>query len=147
MVQNKGSSMVLEAHKSIDELLRSMRQAFNGRDLKTYRSHFWTDTRFIHLDVSGRTDVGWGAFEEILDQEFRYLDSVKLELRNLRTQVFEDKFACVVGDWKVSQVDAGGRTSETSGRVSYVMYRFDDGWKIVSVHHSPLVEEGSEKNA
>ena len=137
--------MATEAHKSIDDFLRSMRQAFNARDLKSYRSHFWTDTRFVHLDASGRTDIGWGAFEEVLDQEFRYLDAIKLELKAPKVQVFEDRFGSVVAEWKTTMVDATGRNNEASGRVTYVIYRFDDGWKIVTAHYSPMVTEGSEK--
>jgi uncharacterized protein (TIGR02246 family) len=138
--------MVIEAHKSIEDFLRSMRQAFNARDLKAYRSHFWTDTRFVHLDASGRTDLGWGAFEEVLDQEFRYLESVKLELKSPKIQTFEDRFSFVVAEWKTTVVDASGRNSDATGRVNYVLYRFDDGWKIVNAHFSPLVAEGSEKH-
>ena len=69
--------MTVENVKELEDFFRSMRQAFNSRDLKTFRSHFWTDKRFINLDASGRLDLGWGAFEEVLDQEFRYMDMVK----------------------------------------------------------------------
>jgi len=53
--------MSAEAYKQIDDFLRTMRQAFNARDLKAYRIHFWTDTRFVHLCASGRADMGWTA--------------------------------------------------------------------------------------
>ena len=59
--------MSVESLKEMDDFFRSMRQAFNSRDLKTFRSHFWTDKRFHNLDASGRRDRGWGAFEEVLD--------------------------------------------------------------------------------
>ena len=97
--------MSVESLKELEDFFRSMRQSFNTRDLKTYRSHFWTDKRFQNLDASGRRDRGWGEFEEVLDQEFRYLESVKLELKDLEMQVFEDQFATVIGAWKLSQVD------------------------------------------
>ena len=139
--------MSAEAYKQIDDFLRTMRQAFNARDLKAYRSHFWTDTRFIHLCASGRTDMGWGAFEEVLDQEFRYLESVRFELKGPRIQVFEDRFATVVADWRTVVVDPSGRDSETSGRVTYALVRFPEGWKIVTVHYSSLVAEGSERKS
>jgi hypothetical protein len=61
-------SMSVESLKELEDFFRSMRQAFNSRDLKTFRSHFWTDKRFQNLDASGRHDRGWGAFEEVLDQ-------------------------------------------------------------------------------
>ncbi len=35
--------MSVESLKELDDFFRSMRQAFNSRDLKTFRSHFWTD--------------------------------------------------------------------------------------------------------
>jgi uncharacterized protein (TIGR02246 family) len=137
--------MSAESYKQIDDLLRTMRQAFNARDLKGYRGHFWTDTRFVHLDASGRTDHGWGAFEEVLDQEFRYLESVRFELKAPKIQIFEDRFATVVADWRTVVVDPSGRESESSGRVSYAVVRFEEGWKIVNLHYSLLVAEGSEK--
>ena len=90
---SRASLMSVESLKELDDFFRSMRQSFNSRDLKTYRSHFWTDKRFQNLDASGRRDRGWGAFEEVLDQEFRYLDSVKLELKDMEFQVFDDQFA------------------------------------------------------
>ena len=95
--------MSVESLKELEDFFRSMRQAFNSRDLKTFRSHFWTDKRFQNLDASGRRDRGWGAFEEVLDQEFRYLESVKLDLRDLDIQVFEDQFATAAGTWKLLQ--------------------------------------------
>ncbi len=128
--------MTVEAVKELDDFFRSMRQAYNSRDLKLYRGHFWTDKRFQHLDPSGRVDDGWGAYEEILDQEFRYMDKVVLELKDLKFQVFEDNVASVTGGWKVSQVDPEGRSIEQAGRVSFTVVRMRDDWKIVHEHYS-----------
>lgn len=128
--------MSVEAYKELDDFFRSMRQAFNSRDIKTFRSHFWTDKRFVNVDASGRTDMGWGAFEEVLDQEFRYLESMKLELKDLQFQMFEDQFAAVFGQWRISQVDPGGRDIEQGGRVTFTVVRMGDDWKIVAQHFS-----------
>ncbi len=130
--------MSVESLKELEDFFRSMRQAFNSRDLKTFRSHFWTDKRFQNLDASGRRDRGWGAFEEVLDQEFRYLDSVKLELKDLEYQVFEDQFATATGEWKLTQIDPGGRGVEQAGTCTYTVCRMGDDWKIVSQHFSPM---------
>lgn len=129
--------MSVELNKELEDFFRSMRQSFNSRDLKTFRTHFWTDKRFVNLDASGRIDDGWGAFEEVLDQEFRYSDSLKLEFRDLRFQVFEDQFAAVVGFYKLSQVDPEGRTIEQSGRVTFTVVRVAEAWKTVQQHFSP----------
>src|SRR5690606_19017362 len=59
-------TMSVETNKELDDFFRSMRQAYNSRDLKLYRSHFWTNERFVNLDASGRVDLGWGSYEEIL---------------------------------------------------------------------------------
>lgn len=128
--------MSVEAYKELDDFFRSMRQAYNSRDMKMFRTHFWTDKRFIHVDHSGRMDLGWGAFEEVLDQEFRYMDSVKLELKELKIHVFDDQFSSVTADWKVAQVDPEGRGSEESGRVSFTICRLKDDWKIVHQHYT-----------
>lgn len=133
--------MSVESLKELEDFFRSMRQAFNSRDLKTFRSHFWTDKRFQNLDASGRHDRGWGAFEEVLDQEFRYLDSVKLELKDLDIQVFEDQFATVAGGWKLLQIDPEGRGHEQGGRCTFSVCRMGNDWKIVSQHFSPLSAE------
>ena len=134
--------MSVEAVKELDDFFRSMRQACNSRDLKLYRSHFWTDKRFQNLDASGRIDDGWGAYEEILDQDFRYMDKVTLEFRDLKFQVFGDDFASVIGFWKVDQVDPDGRSIEQSGRVSFTASRMRDDWKIVHQHFSVDAEDG-----
>ena len=128
--------MTVEAYKELDDFFRSMRQAFNSRDLKLFRSHFWTDKRFVHLDASGRIDVGWGSYEEVLDQEFRYLDVIKLELKDLQHQIFQDAFASVTGYWRATQVDPDGREVSQGGRVSYAVARMGDDWKIVHQHYS-----------
>jgi hypothetical protein len=135
--------MSVESLKELDDFFRSMRQAFNSRDLKTFRSHFWTDKRFQNLDASGRRDRGWGEFEEVLDQEFRYLETVKLELKDLDFQIFDDQFATVVGGWKLSQVDPEGRNSDQNGRCTFALCRMSDDWKIVAQHYSHLSEEGA----
>ena len=133
--------MSVESLKELDDFFRSMRQAFNSRDLKTFRSHFWTDKRFQNLDASGRRDRGWGEFEEVLDQEFRYLESVKLELKDLDFQVFEDQFATVIGGWRLSQLDPEGRNHDQSGRCTFSLCRMSDDWKIVAQHFSPMSAE------
>lgn len=135
--------MSVESLKELDDFFRSMRQAFNSRDLKTFRSHFWTDKRFHNLDASGRRDRGWGEFEEVLDQEFRYLESVKLELKDLDFQVFEDQFATVVGSWKLSQVDPEGRNLDQGGLCTFSLCRMSDDWKIVAQHFSPMSAESA----
>ncbi len=133
--------MSVESLKELDDFFRSMRQSFNSRDLKTFRSHFWTDKRFQNLDASGRRDRGWGAFEEVLDQEFRYLEAVKLELKEMDFQVFDDQFATAVGVWKLSQIDPEGRNHDQSGNCTFTLCRMSDDWKIVAQHFSPLSAE------
>lgn len=133
--------MSVESLKELDDFFRSMRQAFNSRDLKTFRSHFWTDKRFANLDASGRRDRGWGEFEEVLDQEFRYLESVRLELKDLDFQVFDDQFATVIGGWRLSQTDPEGRNHEQAGRCTFSLCRMSDDWKIVAQHYSPMSAE------
>jgi hypothetical protein len=128
--------MSVETLKELDDFLRSMRQAYNSRDVKTFRTHFWTDKRFVHIDAAGRIDVGWGAFEEILDQEFRYLDTARLELRDVETEAFDDRFAAVAARYKIEQIDPDGRTIEQLGRVTYSIVRMRDDWKIVQAHYS-----------
>jgi ketosteroid isomerase-like protein len=135
--------MSVESYKELDDFFRSMRQAFNNRDLKLFRSHFWTDKRFMHLDASGRTDDGWGAFEEVLDQEFRYLDVMKMELKDMAYQIFGDQFASVTGKWRATQVDPDGREVSHGGRVSFAVARMGDDWKIVSQHFSTAAEEAA----
>ena len=136
--------MSVESLKELEDFFRSMRQAFNSRDLKTFRSHFWTDKRFQNLDASGRHDRGWGAFEEVLDQEFRYLDTVKLELKDLEFQIFEDQFSTATGSWKLTQIDPEGRGLEQSGCCTFAMCRMSHDWKIVSQHFSPMpIEEAT----
>ena len=129
--------MSVESYKELDDFFRSMRQAFNSRDLKLYRSHFWTDKRFVHMDAAGRIDVGWGTYEEVLDQEFRYLDVLKLEFRDLGFQIFNgDQFASVTGRWRTTQVDPDGREVCQAGRTNFSVVRMGDDWKIVSQHYS-----------
>jgi ketosteroid isomerase-like protein len=128
--------MSLETNNELEGFFRSMRQACNSCDIKAYRSHFWTDQRFVHLDASGRTDIGWGAYEEVLDQEFRYLDTFRMELVDLHFQVFEDRFASVSGNYRLTQVDPEGREASHRGRVSFSVAKIKDGWKIVSQHFS-----------
>ena len=133
--------MSVESLKELDDFFRSMRQSFNSRDLKTFRSHFWTDKRFQNLDASGRRDRGWGEFEEVLDQEFRYLESVKLELKDLDFQVFDDQFGTAIGVWKLAQTDPEGRSVEQFGRCTFSLCRLSDDWKIVAQHFSPMTAE------
>ena len=128
--------MSAESYKELDDFFRSMRQAFNSRDLKLYRSHFWTDKRFVHMDAAGRIDVGWGTFEEVLDQEFRYLDVLKLEFKELSYQIFDDQFASAAGRWRSTQVDPDGREVSQAGRATFSVARINHDWKIVSQHYS-----------
>jgi ketosteroid isomerase-like protein len=122
--------MSVESLKELDDFFRSMRQSFNSRDLKTFRSHFWTDKRFQNLDASGRRDRGWGEFEEVLDKDLDF-------------QVFDDQFATVVGGWKLSQVDPDGRNHDQTGRCMFALCRLSDNWKIVAQHFSHHSEEGA----
>ncbi len=128
--------MSLESNKELEGFFRSMRQACNSCDIKAYRAHFWTDKRFVHLDASGRTDIGWGAYEEVLDQEFRYLDTFRMELVDLNFQTFEERFASVSGNYRLTQVDPEGREASQQGRVSFAVVKFKEDWKIITQHFS-----------
>src|SRR5690606_12363575 len=132
MVASARPAMSVEAHKEIEDFFRSMRLALNGRDIKAYRSHFWTDKRFVHFDASGRIDEGWGAYEEFLDQEFRYMEVLKLELRDMEVHTFGDDFAIAYGQWRLQQIDAGGREQEAYGRATFTLHRMGGDWKIVN---------------
>jgi ketosteroid isomerase-like protein len=143
MVASAKPAMSVEAHKEIEDFFRNMRQAFNSRDIKAYRAHFWTDKRFVHFDASGRIDVGWGAYEEFLDQEFRYMETLKLELKDLVIQVFGDDFASTHGQWKLQQIDAGGREQAVYGRATFTLHRIGSDWKIVSQHFSAGADDPS----
>lgn len=135
-----GEVMSVEVYKDLEEFLRSMRQAFGNRDMKAFRTHFWTDKRFMNLDASGRIDEGWGAYEEVLDQEFRYSDSLKLELRDTKISAFGDDAAAATSFYKLSQIDPEGRAIEQSGRVTFTIIRMADTWKIVNQHFSPAAD-------
>jgi ketosteroid isomerase-like protein len=128
--------MSLEAQKELDDFFRSMRQACNSRDIKAYRSHFWTDKRFLHMDSAGRTDEGWGAYEEALDQDFRYMDTIRMDLKDIRYQVFEEQFALVAANYSMTLVDPGGREVTQEGRVTFTVVKMREDWKIVSQHFS-----------
>ena len=129
--------MTVETYKELDDFFRSMRQAFNSQDIKLFRSHFWTDKRFVHMDAAGRSDHGWGSYEEVLDQEFRYLDVIKLEFRDLVFHIHgSDQFATVSGKWRSTQVDPDGREVCQAGRASFAAVRMGDDWRIVSQHYS-----------
>ena len=52
-------------------------------------------------------------------------------------------FATVVGAWKLTQVDPGGRGMEQSGRCTYAVCRMGDDWKIVAQHYSLQPTEGA----
>ncbi len=136
--------MSVETQKELEDFFRSMRQAFNSRDLKTFRSHFWTDKSYVHLDAGGRMDQGWGAFEEVLDQEFRYMDTVRLELKDVVIATFEDSFATAAGSWKSTQIDPEGREMSQNGHCSFSMHRRRGDWKIVLQHYSPATDEEEE---
>lgn len=135
--------MSLESQKELDDFFRSMRQACNSRDIKSYRSHFWTDKRFIHLDSAGRTDEGWGAYEEALDQDFRYMDTIRMELKEPKFQIFDDQFAVVATNYSMTQVDPSGREVTQEGRASYTVVRMRNEWKIVSQHYSLSETDGA----
>lgn len=135
-------AMTIEAHKELEDFFRNMRQAFNSRDIKAYRGHFWTDKRFAHFDWSGRIDDGWGSYEEFLDQEFRYMEGLRLDLKDLRIHVADEGFAMAWGYWKMQQIDAEGREQESMGRVTFTLHRpASSDWKIVQQHYSSLPED------
>lgn len=127
-----------EIVREIEDTLRSMRQAFNNQDMKSYRNYFWTNPRFLHIDSSGRVDKGWGAFEEVLDQEFRYLDKCDLTIREPDVQVHDDRFAVVFAEWRLVQVDPSGREQDTGGNSTFSLVKFGKDWKIVKSHYAAL---------
>jgi ketosteroid isomerase-like protein len=83
-------------------------------------------------------DEGWGSYEEVLDQEFRYLDSVQLTMRNTQVCSFDDRYALATAEWKLAQVDPGGRSQDIRGRASFSFVRFGKDWKIVAAHYTTL---------
>lgn len=127
--------------REIEAFLRSLRQSMSSRDIKAYRGHFWTNRAFVHVDVTGRVDHGWGAHEEVIDQEFRYMESVQLTLKEPQVHGHGEDAITVVAQWKLDQVDPGGRELSVAGVVSYVVVRMNGDFKIVLAHYSQTPEE------
>ncbi len=122
--------------REVEAFLRSMRQAMASRDMKAFRQHFWTNHNFLHLDSTGRLDRGWGAYEELMDQEFRYMESLNLSMRDPLIHEVASDVVTVACYWKLDQIDPGGREKSLGGLANYVLHRIAGDWKIVQAHYS-----------
>jgi hypothetical protein len=127
--------------REIEAFLRSLRQSMSARDMKSYRGHFWTHRNFVHIDSTGRVDLGWGAHEEVIDQEFRYMESIQLAMKEPQIHSHGDDAITVVSPWKLDQVDPGGREQSTEGTCSLVIARMNGDFKIVLAHYSQAPAE------
>ncbi|PIE22560.1 MAG: hypothetical protein CSA62_11930 [Planctomycetota bacterium] len=127
--------------REIEAFLRSLRQSLSARDIKAYRGHFWTNRAFVHVDITGRIDHGWGAHEEVIDQEFRYLESEQLAFKEPQIHGHGDETFTVVAQFKLDAVDPGGREQSTTGVASLVIVRMSGDFKIVLAHYSKAPEE------
>jgi ketosteroid isomerase-like protein len=99
-------------------------------------SVYWNSPQLVLFNNNGTVTRGWEQMRKNRESSYPNLKDVKLEVRDVRTQMLGRDGAVVTAQWTQSQTYKG--TPETAtGRMTLVFRRIGTAWKAVHLHTSP----------
>jgi ketosteroid isomerase-like protein len=105
-------------------------------DVDAVTSVYWNSPQLVLFNNNGTVTRGWEQMRKNRESSYPNLKDVKLEVRDVRTQMLGRDGAVVTAQWTQSQTYKG--TPETAtGRMTLVFRRIGTAWKAVHLHTSP----------
>jgi ketosteroid isomerase-like protein len=97
---------------------------------------YWNSPQLVLFNNNGTVTKGWEQMRKNRESSYPNLKDVKLEVRDVRTQMLGRDGAVVTALWTQSQTYKG--TPETAtGRMTLVFRHIGTTWKVVHLHTSP----------
>lgn len=97
---------------------------------------YWNSPQLVLFNNNGTVTRGWEQMRKNRESSYPNLKDIKLEVRDVRTQMLGRDGAVVTAQWTQSQTYKG--TPETAtGRMTLVFRRIGTAWKAVHLHTSP----------
>lgn len=127
--QDPGAKGVLVA---FENLLNGIRHA----DVDAVTAAYWNSPQLILFNNNGTVTRGWEQMRKNRESSYPELKDVRLETRDVRTQMLGRDGAIITCLWTQSQTFRG--TPETAtGRMTLVFRRIGSTWKAIHLHTSP----------
>ncbi|MGB7925405.1 MAG: nuclear transport factor 2 family protein [Pyrinomonadaceae bacterium] len=117
---------------AFNALLDGIRRA----DVNAVTATYWNSPQLVLFNNNGTVTRGWEQMRENRASSYPEMKDVKLEVRDVRTQMLGRDGAVVTCLWTQSQTYRG--TPETaSGRMTIVFRNTGGAWKAIHLHTSP----------
>ena len=124
--------------ESPEAVLRLLIQANAEKDMATLKNYMAQDDDAIGYTIGGRKYVGWDAFEQAMREEFDSVESLDIQITDLKVWQRGDIA------WFAMELDYGRDVSTNNGqsrtviplRDTGVLERRDGKWELVAWHES-----------
>ena len=124
--------------ESPEAVLRLLIQANAEKDMATLKNYMAQDDDAIGYTIGGRKYVGWDAFEQAMREEFDSVDSLDIQITDLKVWQRGDIA------WFAMELDYGRDVSTNNGQTRTVIPLRDTGvlerrngkWELVAWHES-----------
>ena len=124
--------------ESPEAVLRLLIQANAEKDMATLKNYMAQDDDAIGYTIGGRKYVGWDAFEQAMREEFDSVDSLDIQITDLKVWQRGDIA------WFAMELDYGRDVSTNNGQSRTVIPLRDTGvlerrngkWELVAWHES-----------
>jgi ketosteroid isomerase-like protein len=127
-----GSAATKGVLAAFNALLDGIRRA----DVNAVTGIYWNSPQLILFNNNGTITRGWEQMRENRASSYPEMKDVKLDVRDVRTQMLGRDGAVVTCQWTQSQTFRG--TPETAtGRMTIVFRNTGGAWKAIHLHTSP----------
>lgn len=128
----KASASVAAVNAAFEKLLDGVRRA----DVEKVMSVYLKSPSLVLFNNNGTVTKSWDQVRANRQSSYPKLKDVKLDVRDINTQLISANSALITCLWTQSQT-VDGVAERSTGRLTLVFKRVGGEWKIIHTHTSP----------
>jgi ketosteroid isomerase-like protein len=134
--QARGDGASSASTKGVLAAFNALLDGIRRADVNAVTAIYWNSPQLLLFNNNGTVTRGWEQMRENRASSYPEMKDVKLDVRDVRTQMLGREGAVVTCFWTQSQTFRG--TPETAtGRMTIIFRNLGGAWKAIHLHTSP----------
>ena len=122
--------------KAVLAAFNSLLDGIRRADVNAVAGVYWNSPQLLLFNNNGTVTRGWEQMRENRASSYPEMKDVKLDVRDVRTQMLGREGAVVTCLWTQSQTFRGAPETAT-GRMTIIFRNIGGAWKAIHLHTSP----------
>lgn len=134
--QAGGDGVNSASTKGVLAAFNSLLDGIRRADVNAVTAVYWNSPQLLLFNNNGTITRGWEQMRENRASSYPEMKDVKLDVRDVRTQMLGREGAVVTCLWTQSQTFRGAPETAT-GRMTIIFRNVGGAWKAIHLHTSP----------